>query len=74
MSGRGKYEVITVGATENAIYKAYPKVNPLTQALITAAVEQGANAEEFAMACELINRMLQKKASAILISEIQSEG
>lgn len=63
--------MITVGATENAIYKAYPKVKPLTQVLIEAAVEQGATAEEFDMACAWIKEMVGRKASKTLISELQ---
>ena len=56
------------------IEDAYPKVKHLMVALIAAASEQGASAEEFEMACAWIEQMIQKRASGILLSELQRGG
>lgn len=58
---------------EEPIYKAYPKVKPLALALIAAATEQGATAEEFKLACQMVKARLEKSASGILLSELQEE-
>lgn len=58
---------------EEPIYKAYPKVKPLALALIAAAAEQGATAEEFELACQMVKARLEKSASGILLSELQEE-
>lgn len=55
------------------IDQAYPKVKPLALALISAAAEQEATAEEFQMACARVERMLARRASRILLSELQGE-
>ena len=39
---------------EQPIYAAYPNVKPLELALIAAAADQGATAEEFELACQQI--------------------
>lgn len=56
------------------IIQKYPKVKPLAQALIAAAAEQGANAEELEMAYALVKMKLERKASTILLSEIQGDA
>ena len=56
---------------EEPINTMYPKVKPLALALVAAAAEQGATAEEFEMACQIVKVRLAKKASAILLSELQ---
>ena len=55
------------------IDNVYPKVKPLTQALIAAAKEQGATVEEFRMACSRVERMIAREASRILFSELESD-
>lgn len=56
------------------IDKAYPKVKPLTQALVAAAKEQGATVEEFRMACSRVEKMIAKRTSRVLLSELESGG
>ena len=58
---------------EEPIYKAYPKVKPLALTLIAAAAERGAAAEEFELACQMVRARLEKRASGILLSELQKE-
>lgn len=55
------------------IDQAYPKVKPLALALISAAAEQEATVEEFQMACARVERMLSRRVSRILLSELQGE-
>ena len=55
------------------IDRAYPKVKPLTRALMEAAAEQGATLEEFRMAVVRIESMAERKASGILIAELKGE-
>ena len=59
---------------EDPINKAYPEVKPLVLALIAAAAERGATAEEFEMACQQIRAGLARRASGILLSELQGDG
>ena len=56
------------------IDRKYPKVKPLAQALVQAAAEQGATMEEFELACERIKGEFERKASGILVSELQGDG
>lgn len=58
---------------QEPINTAYPKVKPLALALIAAAAEQGATAEEFELAYQQIRSKLAKKASGILLSELQGD-
>ena len=58
---------------ERAMDNVYPKVAPLTQALIAAAAEQGATAYEFDMAVGRIKERLERRAEQVLISELMSE-
>lgn len=58
---------------EQPIYAAYPNVKPLELALIAAAADQGATAEEFELACQQIKRKLAMKASGILLSELKRD-
>lgn len=58
---------------ERPIYEAYPKVKPLALALIAAAAEQGATAEEFDLACQMIKSKLSRKVSGIFLSELQGD-
>lgn len=55
------------------IDKAYPKVKPLTQALVAAAKEQGATVEEFRMACARVEHMIERKSSGIFLSELEGD-
>lgn len=59
---------------EDPINKAYPKVKPLALALIAAAAERGATAEEFELAYQQVKARLARRASGILISELQGDG
>ncbi len=56
---------------EEPINTMYPKVKPLALALVAAAAEQGATAEEFEMACRKVRAMITRRAAAIRISEFQ---
>ncbi len=58
---------------QEPINTAYPKVKPLALALIAAAAERGATAEEFEMACQIVKARLVRRASAILLSELQGD-
>lgn len=55
------------------IDQTYPKVKPLTQAMLAAAQEQGATVKEFRIACARVERMIDRRASTILLSELESD-